>query len=310
MNTQKRSEFKRLKTFNRGLEQEYLNQLKTRGKLSFLRNISLLGGDIDIQFRENYINLYYKGSSLIMFKWKSSVDYNVNISEAYFHPVSPASMLRTPFKYTGKNKKMRSYNFDEESIKLIKKNFKEIVDQLKRNIRYLGKGKENAFEQIFIENNSRFSQGKIPGFIILDRQVVVKGLDRLDLISISKLPNENRYRLNLIELKYGEDRRIPNVHDEQLKKYYDAFLCDYGNIVKVYEKIIRQKKAIDRWPYGNSEEFQISEDPLTMRKVAVFGNIDEKHPLLKQSKKQFDNKTVSIVINNIVEEDVLKQGIT
>ena len=81
-------------------------------------------------------------------------------------------------------------------------------------------------------------------------------------------------------------------------------------IVKVYEKIIRQKKAIDRWPYGNSEEFQISEDPLTMRKVAVFGNIDEKHPLLKQSKKQFDNKTVSIVINNIVEEDVLKQGIT
>ena len=243
-----------------------------------------------------------------MFKWKSSAKYVVNISEAYFKPVPPASMFHTNFKYTGKEEKMRSYSFDKTSIREIARHFKEIVDQLKRNIRYLGKGKENAFEQIFIENNSRFSRGKTPWLIVLDRQVVVEGLDRLDLIAISKLPNtkENIYRLNLVELKYGEDKRIPKVHDDQLKKYYDAFVRDYDNIARVYENIIKQKRAIGRWPFGDPEEFRISKDPETMRKVAVFGNIDEDNPLIKQSKKQFDDKTVFIVQNNIITENILR----
>ncbi len=52
MNKQTRFKVKRLKKFDRGLKQEYLNQLKTRGSLSFLRNTGLLGDDIDIQLRE------------------------------------------------------------------------------------------------------------------------------------------------------------------------------------------------------------------------------------------------------------------
>jgi len=66
------------------------------------------------------------------------------------------------------------------------------------------------------------------------------------------------------------------------------------------------KKIVSRMRNNKKEEFQISEDPRTMRKVAVFGNIDEKNPLLKQSRKQFDNKTVSVVINNIIGEDIIK----
>ena len=306
MSEQKISKFKQVKKFQRGLKQEYLDQLKTRGTLSFLRNVSLLGGDIDIQFRDNYINLYYKGSSLMMFRWSSFSAYTVNISDAYFDPISPVVLDKMSFKYSGKKEKMRRYNFNDRSIIKLKDNFKDIVTQLKRNIRYLGKGKENAFEQIFIENNTRFSQGKIPEFIILDRQVVVSGLDRLDLIAISKLSNSSKYRLNLVELKYGEDRRIPDVHDKQLKKYYDAFWADYDNIIDVYANVIKQKKDIGRWPYGDSMDFQISEDPKTMRKVAVFGNIDERNPLLKQSRKQFDSKTVSVIMNNIISADITK----
>jgi hypothetical protein len=308
LNTQKLSKTRQTKEFQRGLKKEYLDQLKTRGKLSFLRNTSLLGPDIDIQIRDNYINLYYKGSSLLMFKWKSTVAYTVNISEAYFKPEPPIIMANIPVNHTGNNKKMRSYNFDERSIKIIGKNFKEIVNKLKSNIRYLGKGKENAFEQVFIENNIRISKkDEIPKFIILDRQVVAKGLDRLDLIAISKLPNTSNYRLNLVELKYGKDRRIPDVHDNQLKKYYDIFLNDYGHIVDVYKKIIVQKKAIGRWPYGAIEKFKISENPETIRKIAIFGNIDKDSELLRLAKKQFDNKTSFAVINNIINEDVLKQ---
>jgi len=106
-------------------------------------------------------------------------------------------------------------------------------------------------------------------------------------------------------LKYGEDSRIPDLHNKQLKKYYDLFLADYENIVSVYENIVKQKKAIQRWPYPK-KDFKISRDKRTMRKVAIFGNIDEKCHLLKQAKKQFDGNTFFSVQNNILRENALK----
>lgn len=131
------------KVFARALK--YIGDLKSRGKLSFLRNKNLIGTDIDIQFRGDYLNLYYKGASLFKFKWLSKDTYKITISEKYLEPGKIAWLQ-------DKNR------LNDNSIKPIKKNFKQIVAQLKSNIRYLGKGKENAFEQIFIENNCNVSE--------------------------------------------------------------------------------------------------------------------------------------------------------
>lgn len=141
--------------FHRGLEGEYLRQLMTRGRLSFLRNSNLLGDNIDIQIRNNYINLYYKGASLIRFEWKNKSNHEIKISEAYFKPVPPKDMGVCPVFSKDKEGKGRSrvFKYDVESIKRLKQNFKDIISQLKKNIDYLGRGKENAFEQLFIENN-------------------------------------------------------------------------------------------------------------------------------------------------------------
>ena len=290
--------------FHRGLKNEYLRQLMTRRSLSFLRNSKLLGENIDIQIRNNYINLYYKGASLIRFEWKNRSNYEIKISEAYFKPVSPKGMGVCPSFSKDKEGKdrLRVFKYDVGSIRQLRQNFKDIISQLKKNIDYLGRGKENAFEQLFIENN--LNQKNEPEFIILDRQIVVKGLKRLDLVALSKLENSIEYRMNLIELKYGEDPRIAEVHDKQLDTYYRLFLTDYSHIVSKYEKIIKQKKAINRWPYSNID-FRISKDSNTMRKIAIFGNIKENSCLLKKAKKQFDRNTFYVVKNNILKEEEL-----
>lgn len=127
----------------------------------------------------------------------------------------------------------------------------------------------------------------------------------MDLVALSKLENSFEYRMNLIELKYGEDPRIAEVHDKQLDAYYRLFLNDYSHIVSEYEKIIKQKKDIKRWPYRNVD-FIISKDSNTMRKIAVFGNIKENSCLLKKSKKQFDRKTFYVVKNNILKGEELR----
>ncbi|MDP8260704.1 MAG: hypothetical protein P9L96_06915 [Candidatus Gygaella obscura] len=290
--------------FHRGLEDEYLRQLMTRGSLSFLRNSKLIGKNIDIQIRNNYINLYYKGASLIRFEWKNRSNYEIKISEAYFEPVSPKGMgvCPSPSKDKEGKDRLRVFKYDIVSIRQLRQNFKDIVSQFKKNIDYLGRGKENVFEQLFIESN--LNQKNEPGFIILDRQIVVEGLKRLDLVALSKLENSIEYRMNLIELKYGEDSRIAEVHDKQLDMYYRLFLNDYTYIALEYEKIIVQKKAINRWPY-RSIDFRISKNSNTMRKIAIFGNIKENSCLLIKAKKQFDRKTFYVVTNNILKEEEL-----
>lgn len=278
------------KVFARALN--YINDLKIRGKLSFLRNKNLIGADVDIQFRGDYFNLYYKGASLLRFKWLSRNYYEITLSGKYLKPVGITWL------------KPKS-TFDDNSIQPIRKNFKAIVAQLKRNIRYLGKGNENAFEQIFIENNCNVRNR--PSFIVVDRQVVIPGSrDRLDLVAISKIDGANEYRLNLIELKYGEDKRIPKVHDEQLEKYYRRFKNDYSNIAKQYQAIIRQKKSIGLLPYL-TQEISISRDSSTMKKIAVFGNIRDDHRFVEQARRQFDENTFYVIQNNILEESKMKK---
>lgn len=291
--------------FHRGLEKDYLRQLKTRGNLSFLRNSRVMGDDIDIQIRNNYINLYYKGASLLKFQWRNRDNYIIEISEAYFRPIEPNGMGVYPKcckDKKGKNRP-RIYEYDYKSILKLKHGFQTLISQLKRNIDYLGRGRENAFEQLFIENN--LNQKNSPEFIILDRQIVAGGLKRLDLVAISQIENSDEYRLNLIELKYGEDPRIADVHDKQLDQYYKIFLNDYEHIASEYEEIIKQKKAINRWPYPK-QNFKISRDSNTMRKIAVFGNINENSSLLKIAMKQFDHKTFFMVQNNTLREKGLK----
>ncbi|MBU1086170.1 MAG: hypothetical protein KKD05_01480 [Candidatus Omnitrophica bacterium] len=278
------------KVFARALN--YIDDLRNRGKLSFLRNKNLIGTDIDIQFRGDYLNLYYKGASLLKFKWLSKNTYEITISKKYLEP-SKIAWLQD------KNR------LNDNSLKPIRKNFKQIVAQLKRNIRYLGKGKENAFEQIFIENNCNVRNR--PSFIVIDRQVVIPGSkDRLDLVAISKIDGVNEYRLNLIELKYGEDKRIPKVHDEQLEKYHLRFKNDYPNIAKQYQAIIRQKMSIGLLPYL-TQDISISKDSSTMKKIAVFGNIRDDHRFVEQARSQFDENTFYVIQNNILEESKMKK---
>ena len=268
-----------------------------------MRNIKYIGRDIDIQVRDNYINLYYKGASLTKFEWKSNGKYSIEISEEYFKPAEPEGFIEFRLKRQRDKSKIWICKFDNTSINKLEKKFKEIVLQLKRNIRYLGKGQENAFEQLFIDNNLKEKYN--PEFIILDRQIVVGKLDRLDLIALSKIQKSDKYRINLIELKYGEDPRIPDVHNEQLNKYYTMFFNDYEHIATEYENIIKQKIAISRWPYSKIK-YVISKDKNTMRKIAIFGNIDEKNALIEQAKKQFDKNTYYAVQNNVLNEKHLR----
>ena len=199
---------------------------------------------------------------------------------------------------------MKYFYLDNDCIPKLKRGFKKIVQQLKANIRYLGKGKENVFEQLFVENNS--NKKNSPEFIILDRQIVIPGCgkERLDLVAISKLKDSQEYRLNLVELKYGRDGRIPDTPKKQIKKYHNVFLKEYDKIIENYETIIKQKKSIGRWPYRKGE-FRLSRNPSTMRNIIVLGNIRDNSSLIETMRKKLDNNTFYCVQNNILRENKL-----
>ena len=284
--------------FTRGLEEKYLNQLKTRGELSFLRNKKFFGKDVDIQFRENYINLYYYGASLLKFTWRKDGSYRAEISEAYCKPV-PCTVFEFEHTVQGRT---RGFKFTPETIHDFGTHFEEFCEAVKANIRCHGWSAEAAFEQLFIDMN--LGHRSKPSFLILDRQANMGGPE-LDVVALSKIPESGKYRLNLVELKYGEDPRIPEILQKQLKPYHAAFHAQYERVVEVYQKVIDQKKAIDRWYYPYPVE--ISSDPTTMRMIGVFANVDPNGKLVKEARSKFSGEAHFVLKNYLLTEEDLCQ---
>jgi len=65
----------------RKLEDHFLEDLKT-GLLNALLNYVKADNTLDLEIRENYINIYYRGGNLLRVKWIRST-YNYFFDEKY-----------------------------------------------------------------------------------------------------------------------------------------------------------------------------------------------------------------------------------
>jgi hypothetical protein len=262
--------------FRRGLAPDYLEQIRNRALLSFLRNTALWGKGVHLQIRENYINLYYQGQSLLKFAWQSKTRFKAEVNTKFLHLDSFPSLNTLPHKkYEGKGTDCWVFDLDESDVLQFGQTFKSFVEHAKRNIRAHVSSSEAAFEQLFIEANQH-SESR---FLILDRQIQFRSESRLDVLALSPREGIQECGLDLIELKYGPDPRIPDVFEKQLIEYRKRFTENYGDVLESYATVMRQKIAIQKWP--RSEVVRISEDPNTIRCIAVLGNIRAQHPLVR-----------------------------
>jgi len=205
----------------RKLSDAFLATLKS-GFLSGITRTVVADPDLNLEIRDNYINVYCKGASLLKLAEVAGPRYKVEI-----HPKFTAG-LDVPVELVDLETTAR---------------FLACVPQLKQNIAALGKQSlEIEYEQMLIRANN-FEPRNNSEYFIVDRQYAVAA-GRFDLIGVfwdrCRRRRNQEVPMCLMELKCALNQDIADI-GSQLARYYEAIKPMAASIAEEGETIFRQK---------------------------------------------------------------------
>lgn len=204
----------------RRLSDHFMLILKT-GFLAGLTQAVIADKDLDLEIRENYLNIYYKGNSLLKLV-EVNGRYKVEIHKKFLTGLAVPPFLS-----------------DTETTML----FLQQLPYLKENIVKYGKSSlEIEYEQMIIRANNLEPRNNSEYFII-DRQYATQ-VGRFDLTGFVWPRNKRRQGqevpLCFMEIKFALNPDIQEVH-EQLARYYAAINADATTLANEAETIFKQK---------------------------------------------------------------------
>jgi hypothetical protein len=216
----------------RKLSSTFLNCLKS-GFLSEITAYVRRDHDLNLEIRDAYINIYYKGNSLLrLAKTGSLLHYKADIHKKFLEG------LIIPLDFT------------ENTVPQFIKN----IPLLKENIIRHGKRSlELEYEQMIVRANN-FEPRNTTEYFIVDRQYVVRE-GRFDLTGFfwdragRQRPHE--VPVCLMEIKFALNTDIKAVHD-QLARYYQPIKNNAAAVAAELETVFRQK--LDLKLYHQSTE--------------------------------------------------------
>jgi len=204
----------------RGLKKPFLTRLQT-GFLSGITEKVRADKSLDLQIRENYLNIYFRGNALLKLVERRGGKYRVEIHEKFVGDRPIDDLV------------------DEETTEV----FLSRIPYLKeRIIQHGGSSLETEYEQLIIRANN-WERRNNSEYFIIDRQYAVNRL-RFDLTGFfwdSKKPNKGDIvPLCLMEIKFGLNQDIQTLH-EQLRDYYNAMKSRFPAIAEEAEILFKQK---------------------------------------------------------------------
>ena len=205
----------------RKLSDAFVYNLKT-GFLSEINQRAINDTDLDLQIRDNYLNIYYKGNSLLKLDEVTPERYRVTIDTKFTNGARIGDLV------------------DTETTQA----FLDRVPFIKENILKHGKSSlEVEYEQMIIRANN-YEPRNNSEFYIIDRQITAGKAGRFDLTGFywkrAKRRKGQEVPFCLMEVKFALNADIQHVH-EQIERYYLAIQNRAGEMAEEAEGILRQK---------------------------------------------------------------------
>ena len=197
-----------------------------------VKKIKDSGFEYDLQIRDGYFNLYYKGNSIgkIIYK-KISRQYEIRIHHLFidekiqkrFNPVDKNRYLIFTISSKQLHPLFSSQNLRSMASKVKKVDFQE----------------EIIYEQMLMTDNVNRDD-----LIIIDRQVMDKvSKTKMDLLALKKY-QDGDYQFCVIEVKLGNNPELKGKVIDQLKKYVEKIEGHFGDYKKCYERNFEQKRQL------------------------------------------------------------------
>ncbi len=237
----------------------YFEKELMEGFLNPLLERVILDSTLDLEIRENYFNIYYRGGSILRLepKGKTKHSYNAKFDFNYFKGTGEREVdLPTTI----------STKFETECWV--------------RNIGYLKNGMdlwfgkhpkdERAFQQILVyDNNGNKGVAHGTDYFISDIEYDNRQGARFDALAIRwhstasarKLSKKYKPRLTLIEMKYGDSALIGEAGMLDHFKQNKIFVKDENIIKELKKEVIKQfqqKRDLGLVPALNSNSYKIT----------------------------------------------------
>jgi hypothetical protein len=239
----------------RGLSDTFMESLQS-GHLSSLVQTVRRDPDLNLEIRKNYLNVYYKGNSLLKLSEQVASSYRVTIDPHLAEGLVIPRSLNSVRATTG---------------------FLEMVPKIKENIvKHVRGSMEIEYEQMIIRANN-YEPRNNSDYFIIDRQYQI-GKFRFDLTGIYWAKTGRRRNqqvpICLMEVKYALNTDISSI-DEQLIAYYQALIPRAKEIAEEHEAVFRQKLELGLYcqpveRLAALKTLKLARDPSTFQFILVF----------------------------------------
>ena len=219
----------------RKLEPDFLHAF-TEGHLQRLAQRVREDKDLDLQIRENYINIYYKGHSLL------KLNSNFSGESEFAKNVEALSKIKLDTPATTK-----------EFIDQIPFLKEEVI---KNRIRTNKQNLEGEYEQLIIRANN-LEEKTASEYYIIDRQYQTSKEEKANRFDLAGFYWKNRSSnsvvpLSFLEVKFGLNQDIQNL-DEQLSRYYGEVKDHTSDLIQEYKVMLEQRLQLGLYNQGEKK---------------------------------------------------------
>ncbi len=247
------------------------------------------GFEYDLQIRDNYFNLYYKGNSIGKVSYNTRTQlYKVEIHNKFINK-------EIKERFAPKEGTYLVFMLRKEQLHPLfsSKNLSSMAQKVK-NVNY---HEEIAFEQMIMTDNV-----KRQDLIIIDRQIVdATGRTKIDLLALTQTQKkDNDYQFCVIEVKLGNNPELKGAVSGQLKEYIDRISDNFQDYKKCYEKNFTQKQELGLFDDPSLKSLKINIVPGVQGLVVVLGYSGIAKESIDELKKK--DPTIKILhLKNIID---------
>lgn len=251
---------------------------------------------LDLEIRENYINIYYRGGNILKVNKKGNYyqyefDYNYLKENSVLPKIELDKMknLTDWNNYFPKAKQAMDFYFSEY------------------------RNEEREFQQLVVRENNYSSIANGTDYFIIDIEYDNRKNARFDIIAVEwpseaskrRLPKNYKPKLVVIEMKYGDGSLSGNAgmkkHDNDFSKFISN-LTDLNNFKKEMLCLFRQKRALGLIPclskLNNANEIiEFADD---VKFAFLIANHDPASQILTAELPLFDNIKVNFIVSNFM----------
>jgi hypothetical protein len=249
-------------------------------------------GELSMQLRKNYFNIYYRGNSLAKITPLPRNEYRIEVHCKFVSESVEASWSEWPKTHA---RDYRRWVVRGPEVRRFLTT--SVTNRLKVEIAEVNNGEEITFEQTLMTDNP-----PSPQLVIIDRQVTDPKLKKqMDILGLYRPSGHGAFRFLVIEVKLGNNPELRSKVAGQLERYVNHIRKHMDDYIICYRENYQQKYRLGLLDPAQADP-TVEIEPLVEGLVVVGGYTAHADEAVEKLKCNNSELPVKIIRNSLVSE--------